>query len=84
MEIPGTPPESVEETLDKPADLKLMWFDPNRFRIEMEEIPLQARDPRRPEKTERVVVYDAVSGEVVDHEIASMTHPPRWLSRAPR
>ena len=70
VEIPGTTPESVEETLDKPADLKLMWFDPNRFRIEMEEIPLQARDPRRPEKTERVVVYDAVSGEVVDHEIA--------------
>lgn len=70
IEIPGTTPGSIEEALDKPADLKLMWFDPNRFRIEYEEIPLHERDPRRPEKTERVVVKDAITGETIDPEIA--------------
>jgi protein-export membrane protein SecD len=70
VEIPGTTPENIEDVLDEPADLKLMWFDPGRFEIEYEEIPPQERDPRRPEKTERVVIIDATTQEPVDDEIA--------------
>ncbi|MBD3177634.1 MAG: protein translocase subunit SecD [Armatimonadia bacterium] len=70
VEIPGTTPENIEDVLDEPADLKLMWFDPGRFEIEYEEIPPQERDPRRPEKSERVVIIDATTQERVDDEIA--------------
>jgi len=70
VEIPGTTPADIEQVLDKPADLKLMYIDPNRFTLKHEKIPLSEMDPRRPEKKERVVAYDAVTNERVSHEVA--------------
>lgn len=70
IEIAGQTPEEVERDLGKPADLKLMFIDPKRYRLETVPIPVAKRDPRNPAKAERVEAYDAVTGAVVDHKTA--------------
>jgi len=81
VEIPGTTPADIEQILDKPADLKLMYIDPNRFTLKHEKIPLGEIDPRRPEKKERVIVYDAVTNERVSHEVAINDTSSRTIVR---
>lgn len=70
VEIAGTTPEEIEEVLDEPAQLKFVYINPNRFRLDLETIPAAERDPKRPEKKDRIVVRDAVTGETVEHVTA--------------